>query len=126
MEKTKNFFLIHNYNTVPANLLEYCDDYLIMDASDDEEVAKEVEKLHSIRIPNTGHNITSYFQYFADHYEELPEVICLAKGNMIGRHMSEEYFNRVKALLIHIYNLRFLWIQRQFQLGHHSFQMFKR
>lgn len=95
MEKTKNFFLIHNYNTVPANLLEYCDDYLIMDASDDKEVAKEVEKLHSIRIPNTGHNITSYFQYFADHYEELPEVICLAKGNMIGRHMSEEYFNRV-------------------------------
>ena len=43
MKKTDTFFLIHNYNTVPENLLEYCQDYLIIDASDDEKVIKELK-----------------------------------------------------------------------------------
>lgn len=97
MEKSSNFFLIHNYNTVPLELLEFCKDYLIIDASDQEEVRQELERrgLHTEYVKNTGHNITSYFSYFADHFEELPEVLCLCKGNMLGRHCSRAYFERV-------------------------------
>ena len=61
MEKTDTFFLIHNYNTVPENLIEYTDNYLIVDASDKPEVVHEIEQkgLNSIHVENTGHNITS-------------------------------------------------------------------
>ncbi len=96
--KSDLFFLIHNYNVVPAQLVSCSGDhYLIMDASDDAAVSEEVERTfpgHVVHIPNTGHNLTSYFSYFADHYEDLPEIIALCKGNMIGRHVSEEYFRR--------------------------------
>ena len=51
--------------------------------------------INVIDIENTGHNITTYFSYFDEHYDNLPEVICLLKGNMIGRHCSREFFEQV-------------------------------
>ena len=97
MNKTKNFFVIHNFNTVPNELLELCEDYLIYDCSSDKVVK---DKLHSMNlhikdVENTGHNITSYFSFFDEYYDNLPEVMCLLKGNMIGRHCSKEFFERV-------------------------------
>ena len=96
-QKTDNFFLIHNFNTVPEELLAYCKDYLIVDASTDEGTVSALQEkgLHFIHVENTGHNITTYFTYFAQHYAELPEVICICKGNMLERHCSKEYFDRV-------------------------------
>lgn len=97
MYQTDNFFLIHNYNTIPENIIAYCKEYLILDASDDTKIKEELKRkgLNTVSVRNTGHNITSYFRYFVENYKELPEVLCLCKGNMIGRHLSEEYFSRV-------------------------------
>jgi len=97
MDKTDNFFIIHNYNTVPTNLLEYCKDYIIYDASDDGETREKLNEigLKYIPIENSGHNLTSYYKFFADNYDSLPEVMCLLKGNMIGRHCTKDYFDRV-------------------------------
>ena len=65
MEKTDTFFVIHNFNTVPEELIGYCKDYIIYDASTDEKITDELKKrgYRYIHIDNTGHNITSYFQY---------------------------------------------------------------
>lgn len=97
MKKTKNFFLIHNFNTVPTELLSYCDDYIIYDCSTDKAVKEKLKSmdLKVKDVPNTGHNITTYFSYFAENYDNLPEVMCLLKGNMIGRHCSKEFFDRL-------------------------------
>ena len=97
MNRTDTFFLIHNYNTVPTELLEYCRDYLIMDASEDGDTRKKLDELglKYVSVDNTGHNLTSYFHFFIDHYDELPEWIALLKGNIIGRHLSKEFFDRV-------------------------------
>ena len=97
MNKTDNFFVIHNFNTVPDELIELCQDYIIYDCSTGSNVK---EKLHNgqynvIDVENTGHNITTYFSYFDEHYNDLPEVICLLKGNMVGRHCSREFFEQV-------------------------------
>lgn len=96
MKKTKNFFIIHNFNTVPTELVELCEDYLIFDCSS-EEVKKKLHdmKLNVKNVENTGHNITTYFSFFDEYYDELPEVMCLLKGNMIGRHCSKEFFEKV-------------------------------
>lgn len=97
IKKTDNFFLIHNYNTVPEELITYCKEYLVVDASDDGKTPKLLEQkgIRFIRTENTGHNITTYFSYFASHWDTLPPVLCICKGNMLGRHCSKEYFDRV-------------------------------
>lgn len=97
MKKTQNFFVIHNFNTVPEELLELCEDYLIYDCSSEKEVKDRLHSmnLHMKDIENTGHNITSYFSFFDEYYDRLPEVMCLLKGNMIGRHCSKEFFDSV-------------------------------
>lgn len=97
MKKTDNFFVIHNFNTVPTELLERCKDYIIYDCSTDIAVKDKLKSmgLNVKDVENTGHNITSYFSYFAENYDSLPEVMCLLKGNMIGRHCSKEFFDKV-------------------------------
>ena len=97
MKKTDTFFVIDNYNTVPTELLEYCKSYKLYDASIDENIPKKLSE-HGIeyeKIPRTGHNISTYFKFFADYYEMLPEWLCLTKGHMIGRHCSKEFFESV-------------------------------
>lgn len=97
MKKTTNFFIIDNFNTVPVGLIQYCKDYMIFDASIQEGIPEELEKagLNYKKIPRTGHNISTYFSFFCDNYDKLPEVMCLTKGHMIGRHCSKEFFDRV-------------------------------
>lgn len=97
MEKTDTFFIIHNFNTVPEELLQYCSNYIIYDASTDVRVTDTLKKrgYPYLHVENTGHNITTYFRFFADNYDRLPEYMCLCKGNMLGRHCSKEYFDRV-------------------------------
>lgn len=97
MEKIDTFFLIHNYNTIPEKLADYAKDYLIVDASDNQDTVNELRErgMNFIHVQNTGHNITSYFSFFTEHYNDIPSVMCICKGNMIGRHCSQEYFDRV-------------------------------
>ncbi|MBO5565469.1 MAG: DUF3431 domain-containing protein [Lachnospiraceae bacterium] len=113
MGKSSGFFLIHNYNTVPDDLLQYCTEYLIMDVSDDPEVAAKLREREDKRIlflQNTGHNLTSYFTYFAENLDSLPEVLFLLKGNIIGRHVSAEYFERTlhNTWFTYLYEERFM------------------
>jgi hypothetical protein len=98
MKKSTNFFIISNFNKDPTNLLKYTDNYIIYDQSKDQEIVNLLKSKSEINIAfvnNTGHNISDYFNFFIDNYDNLPNVMILGKGNMIGRHLSEEYFNRV-------------------------------
>lgn len=93
----ETFFVIHNYNTIPDELISMSKgNYEIIDCSDDgktPQILKE-KNYHVTFVPNTGHNITTYFNWFADHYDDLPAVCLLGKGNMIGRHTSKEFLER--------------------------------
>lgn len=98
MNTSKNFFVIDNFNTVPVELLKYCgDNYILYDASIDESIPKKLEEnaIRYTKIPRIGYNISTYFRFFVEHYDNLPEVMVLTKGHMIGRHCSEEFFDRV-------------------------------
>ncbi|MDA8130456.1 MAG: DUF3431 domain-containing protein [Elusimicrobia bacterium] len=97
IKKTDTFFVISNFNTDPERYLSYCEDYLIYDQSTDPAMRTVLEeKYRKISfVENTGHNISDYFRFFRDRYEDLPAWMLLGKGNMIGRHVSEEFFERV-------------------------------
>lgn len=97
MKKTDNYFVIHNFNTDPSKLIDMCNDYIVYDCSTDIKVKQILadKNMNVIDVDNTGHNISSYFHFFSENYDRLPQMMCLMKGNMIGRHCSEEFFQRV-------------------------------
>jgi hypothetical protein len=97
MKKTDTFFIISNFNTDPEPYTLFSDSYHIYDQSTDQDLKNILkEKYFKITFSqHTGHNISDYFRFFIDNYENLPEWMMLAKGNMIGRHLSEEYFKKV-------------------------------
>lgn len=99
MKKTDTFFIISNFNTDPERYLAYCEDYHIYDQTPDPELREKLrEKYSKISfVENTGHNLSDYFRFFVEHYEELPARMMLAKGNMIGRHVTQSFFDRVYA-----------------------------
>jgi hypothetical protein len=99
MKKTDTFFIISNYNTDPERYLAYCEDYHIYDQSPDIEIKEKLKRKYQkiSFVENTGHNISDYFRFFIDNYDNLPSWMMLAKGNMIGRHVSRDYFERVYA-----------------------------
>ena len=96
--KTTSHFVISNFNTDPQDLLQYCQNFTIYDQSNLEIARRSVLNLRSplSRFPlNSGHNLTDYFSFFEENWQELPETMALLKGNIIGRHLSREYFERV-------------------------------
>lgn len=97
MKKTNTFFIISNYNTDPEQYLKYCEDYHIYDQSPNLEIKEKLRtKYDKITfVENTGHNISDYFRFFIHNYHSLPSFMLLGKGNMIGRHVTEAYFDRV-------------------------------
>ena len=97
--KTDTFFVISNYNTDPEKYLQYCNDYHIYDQSPDPKIKAALKNKYTkiSFVQNTGHNISDYFRFFIDHYDNLPEWMMLAKGNMIGRHITQGFFERVYA-----------------------------
>ena len=97
MKKTDTFFIISNYNTDPGKYLEYCKAYHIYDQSSDIKIREQLKAKYTkiSFVENTGHNISDYFRYFIDNYAHLPAHMMLVKGNMIGRHISQGFFDRV-------------------------------
>jgi hypothetical protein len=110
MKKKDIFFIISNYNTDPECYLSYCSDYLIYDQSTEEPVKLLLrEKYQKIQfVENTGHNLSDYFRFFHENWGSLPETMILAKGNMIGRHLSQAFFDRVvnNRVFTHLYEDR--------------------
>jgi len=113
MKKTSTFFVISNFNTDPLQYLQYCENYIIYDQSTDNEIKTKLlnENLNTLFVENSGHSITNYFLYFIDHYESLPDFMMLLKSNIIGRHISQNFFNRVYMKK----NYTFLYDDRNFK-----------
>ena len=97
MKKTDTFFIISNYNTDPEIYLDYCQDYHIYDQSDVAGIKEKLESKYTkiSFVENSGHSISNYFRYFIDHYDCLPDYMMLVKANMIGRHITKDFFDKV-------------------------------
>ena len=97
IKKTDIFFIISNFNTDPEFYTDYCEKYHIYDQSTNLVLRESLsQKYQNISfVQNTGHNISDYFRFFSEHYDSLPQWMMLLKGNMVGRHVTYEYFNRV-------------------------------
>lgn len=105
-----NFLCISNYNNDLDWVKEYPNPHLIYDKTwnggflDNDESSTMTpscplkEKYPDYNIVNgspNGYNISDYMTFIIDHYECLPDVTAFIKGNIVGRHVSLDYFNRV-------------------------------
>lgn len=97
--KTNTFFVISNYNTDPEGIINYCADYIIYDQSNDDDIKQLLGKKYQkiIYSRHTGHNISDYLEYITSNYDSLPDWVMFGKGNMVGRHITREYFEKVYA-----------------------------
>jgi hypothetical protein len=91
----QNFLVVSNYNNDIGWVADYSDSYLVYDQSESPVYPKNLDLSRVIKSPHLGHNIRDYCTYLYDHYEDLPDVVILASGNVFPRHVSQAWFNRV-------------------------------
>jgi hypothetical protein len=46
-------------------------------------------------VPHCGSNISDYLTFIIDHYENLPANMFLVKGNVMPRHVRQQYFESI-------------------------------
>ena len=49
---------------------------------------------NSFRMKNWGFNLSSYFKFIIDNYENLPDRICFIKNNVYPRHVDKKIFEK--------------------------------
>lgn len=89
-------YILVNYNFDPSWVLDYTDDYLIYDRSEDFNYwTRNVDTSKVIRTQNIGNVDFDRLTYLIDNYDRLPEVFLLAKSNLF-KFITEEEFQKVK------------------------------
>ena len=95
MKIKNNFFVISNYNNDLGWLSSYRNDYVIYDRSDSAEISEKITRSKIIKSPNVGFNLYDYLTFIINHYDNLPDCMIFIKGNVMPRHVSQEYFNKI-------------------------------
>jgi hypothetical protein len=94
-------------------LTKYAKKFEIFDQSNDQVFRCQLEELNDPRIKfskHVGHNIIDYLNWIINNWDNLPEVVVFAKGNMLERHIDKEYWERIylNNHYTFIYNDKFL------------------
>ena len=91
-------FVVSNFNTVPSYYLDSFSNVTIYDQSDNEEIIDILLNKHDARIrfegKTCGHNLLNYLDYILENYDNLPQVVVFTKGNVPGRHCSDEWLSK--------------------------------
>jgi len=95
MKIKNNFLLVSNYNNDISWISEYTNDYLIYNKSEDAKIPANINPKKVIKSKNVGYNFYDYFTFIIDNYDNLPENIIFAKGNIFPRHITQSYFEKV-------------------------------
>jgi hypothetical protein len=101
-----NFLCISSYDNDLEWVGNYPNPHLIYDKTWNGGSYKDVvvkpsglkEKYPHYNIVNAspnGYNIYDYMTFILDHYDNLPDVISFIKGNTAGRHVTQEFFDKI-------------------------------
>jgi hypothetical protein len=90
-----SFLVISQYNNDLSWISALTSNYLIYDQSEKCDYPKGIDPQKIIRSKHTGHNLSDYFSYIIDNYQNLPDIIMFTKGNVFPRHVRREYFEHI-------------------------------
>jgi hypothetical protein len=48
----------------------------------------------SVKLENFGYNLSSYFKFIVDNYDDLPKRIVFIKNNVFPRHITKDKFKK--------------------------------
>jgi hypothetical protein len=94
MITSPSHFVISNYNGDPSAVIGYSKSYTLFDQSDLPSFSEQVQSKYpdTIHVPNCGHSLRNFFDFVVTNYSDLPPIVAFLKGNLIGRHVTKEYF----------------------------------
>lgn len=81
-------YIISRYNHDIDWIANYTNDYVLYDRS-----SRPLS--NSIVVPNIGSNISDFFKFIIDNYDNLPNVAVFCKANLF-KYITKEEFDKVK------------------------------
>lgn len=101
-----NFLCISSYDNDLEWVKDYRNPHIIYDKTWNGGSYKDVivkpsglkQKYPNYNIVNTssnGYNIYDYMTFIIDNYNVLPPVTAFIKGNTVGRHVTQEFFDKI-------------------------------
>lgn len=91
----KNFLVVSSFQNDLSWIPSRTDHYLIYDKSEADVYPPGLDRSKVKKVPNIGYNLSDYFTFIIDHYDNLPDCTIFTKGNIFPRHVSEAIFNRL-------------------------------
>lgn len=89
----KIHWVISNYNQDPTVIIKELDgSYEVYNQGETHFFPQELTEKCFHQTKHSGHNISDYFKFIIDHYNDLPEVSGFIKGNLFPRHITKELF----------------------------------
>lgn len=90
----ERFWIISNFNQDPSAVIKRLTaPYLICNQGDPRFVPDSYKDGNTFKqTKHTGHNISDYLQFIIENYNNLPENLGFAKGNLFPRHIDESTF----------------------------------
>lgn len=94
MPTMNRLWIVSNYNQDPSAVItSLTAPYIICNQGDPRYIPARLQKTGSvISSHHTGHNISDYLKFIVDNYNNLPDSLGFAKGNLFPRHITEEVF----------------------------------
>lgn len=86
--------VVSSFNNDLSWLPRYSDDYLVFEQGSGSGIPPQLDRMKLRFMPYGGSNFRDYFSYIIDHYDSLPEVVFLIKGNVFPRHVRQHIFDR--------------------------------
>lgn len=83
-------YVISNYNNDLSWITQYTSDYVIYNQG--EPIADK----NAIQVEHIGTDIYDKLSFIIDNYHNLPEVVCMVKGNFLTRFITPEEFEKIK------------------------------
>lgn len=88
-------YVLSNYNFDPSWVKEYTDDYIIYDRSEKSDWTNDIHYGKLTFVENKGSDIYDKLSWIVDNYDNLPDVVLLAKSNLF-KYITKEEFDLVK------------------------------
>jgi len=91
-------WIVSNFNQNPAAVIADLDgSFEIFNQGETDAVPENLRKDGLFRQSlHSGHNLSDYLQFIVENYENLPDEVGFAKGNLFPRHISRDVFLKRK------------------------------
>jgi hypothetical protein len=94
MSSMNRLWIVSNYNQDPSAVISSLTaPYIIYNQGDRSYIPAQFQQTGSvISSRHTGHNISDYLEFIVNNYNNLPDSLGFAKGNLFPRHITKEAF----------------------------------